>query len=106
MNLPQAKADSSLFAKIMQIVLDVLAIAAFCGYLLYILAKLIIRLVRKIANWLRNREESPVILNENGLVDEKQSLYGKNLRKLADRFMNRAKKPVRQGSALQQASRR
>lgn len=87
-------APEGLFDKIIRIVMDVMAvllIAAFTVYFLYVITKLIIKLVRKIAKWLANREAVPVILNENGLVDEKQSLYGKNLKNIADRFLNRAR---------------
>ncbi|HEX2927418.1 MAG TPA: hypothetical protein VHP38_14360 [Ruminiclostridium sp.] len=94
-NFPAPEAASpGLFDKIMRIVLDVMAvalIAAFTLYLFYVIAKLIIKLVRKIAKWLGNKEKAPAILNENGLIDEKQSLYGRNIKNIADRFLSRAR---------------
>ncbi len=92
--LPGVKASSSLFDQILKVVLDVLAIiliAVFTAYLLYTIAKLIIKLIRSIAGWLANREAAAIIINENGLIDEKQSLYGKNLKKITNRFVNRAR---------------
>ncbi|WES35152.1 hypothetical protein P0092_03995 [Ruminiclostridium papyrosolvens DSM 2782] len=91
---PEAKASSSLFEQILKIVLDVLAIiliVVFTVYLLYTITKLITKLIRSIAGWLANREATAIIINENGLIDEKQSLYGKNLKKITNRFLDRAK---------------
>ncbi|WP_242855576.1 hypothetical protein [Ruminiclostridium josui] len=79
-----AKASSSLFDEILKVILDIFAvilIAAFTVYILYTIAKLIIKLVRGIIRWLANRESAAIIVNENGLIDEKQSLYGKNIKK-------------------------
>ncbi|AEY64939.1 hypothetical protein [Clostridium sp. BNL1100] len=91
---PGVKPTSSLFEQILKVVLDVLAIvliAAFTIYLLYTISKLIIKLIRSIAGWLANREAAAIIINENGLIDEKQSLYGKNIKKITNGFLNRAR---------------
>ncbi len=91
---PGVKPTSSFFEQILKVVLDVLAIiliAVFTAYLLYTIAKLIIKLIRSIAGWLANREAAAIIINENGLIDEKQSLYGKNLKKITNGFLNRAR---------------
>lgn len=91
---PGVKASSGLFDEILKVVLDVLAvilIAGFTIYFVYGITKLIIKLVRSIARWLGNREASAVIISENGLIDEKQSLYGKNLKNITGRFLNRAR---------------
>ncbi|ACL76864.1 hypothetical protein [Ruminiclostridium cellulolyticum] len=91
---PGVKASSGLFDEILKVVLDVLAvilIAGFTIYFVYGITKLIIQLVRNIARWLGNREASAVIVSENGLIDEKQSLYGKNLKNITGRFLNRAR---------------
>ncbi len=92
--LSGAKASSGLFDQIIKVVLDVLAtivIVAFIFYLLYKITKLVIKLIRSIARWLANREAAAEIINENGLIDEKQSLYGKNMKKITDSLLNKAR---------------
>lgn len=92
---PGVKESSSLFDEILRVVLDVFAvilIAAFTIYLFYTITKLVIKLIRNIAGWLSNREAAAVIVNENGLIDEKQSLYGKNIKKITHRFLDRARR--------------
>ncbi len=91
---PGVKPTSSLFEQILKVVFDVLAIiliAAFTIYFLYTITKLLIKLIRNIARWLANREAAAVIVKENGLIDEKQSLYGKNVKKITNKLLNRAR---------------
>jgi hypothetical protein len=78
--------DPSTFEKIIQIIKDVLAIAivvALIGLFIYFFAKAIINLVRSVINWFRKGEHKVQRYYENGHVDEKQSLYNKNLSNMA-----------------------
>jgi hypothetical protein len=86
--------NTSLFEKITQVLIYTIAavaILAFIALVMYTVVKCLIKLIDIIKKWLGNREEISAIYRENGHIDEKQSLYGKNLKNMADRLRNAAK---------------
>lgn len=85
--------ETSLLERIVQIVTDVLIIAmvvAFVGFTIYLIIKAFIKLIQKIINWLKNGEQEVQRDYEDGHVDEKQSLYNKNLNNIAKNIRQKA----------------
>lgn len=90
---PEGSAPPSLFDKIINVLIYIIAIAilaAGIGFLLYKLTRLIIKLIRKLVNWLKTGEQAVDTVTEFGHTDEKQSIFADNLRNFARDFYSRA----------------
>jgi sugar-specific transcriptional regulator TrmB len=66
-------------------------IAAILGYAIYALTKWFIKVIKRFLNWLKNKEQYTLRVYENGHVDEKESLYNKNLKRLAKKISKATK---------------
>ncbi len=91
--LEMEQAEPSLLQRIIQLVTDVLIVAivvAFVGFTIYFIVKAFIKLIQKILNWFRNGEQAVKRYYEDGHVDEKQSLYNKNLNNIAKNIRQKA----------------
>ena len=71
-------AHPSIFDKIIN-VLSIIIFIALILLAIYIFTKTIIKLVKQIINWFRKGEKKVQRYYENGHIDEKHSLYNKNL---------------------------
>jgi len=81
--------DPSTFDMIVQAILSVLSViivAFLIGFAIYFIAKMIIKLVIRIINWFKNGEQTALQFSEDGHVDEKQSLYNRNLKNMGKRL--------------------
>ncbi len=66
-------------------------IVAILGYAIYALTKWLIKVIMRFFNWLKNKEQYTLRVYENGHVDEKESLYNKNLKRMVKKISNTAK---------------
>ncbi len=85
--------EPSLFERIIKAIIEVLIIAitiAFIGLIIYSIVRALLATVKKIINWFRNGEQSVQRYYEDGHIDEKQSLYNKNLNNLINKIRQRA----------------
>jgi hypothetical protein len=86
--------DPSTFDKIVQAILtvfSVIIIVALICFIIYFIAKKIIKLIKWIINWLKNGEQTYFLSTEDGHIDERHSLYNRNLRNMAKRLRDRVK---------------
>ncbi len=84
--------EPSLFQRIIEAITRVLIIAvtvAFIALIIYFIARAIINTVKNIINWFRNGEKAVQRYYEDGHIDEKQSIYNKNLNKMVNKIRQR-----------------
>lgn len=85
--------EPSMIQRIIQAIIQVLIIAitiAFIALLIYLIVRALFAMVKKIINWLRNGEQAVQRYYEDGHIDEKQSLYNKNLNNILNKIRQRA----------------
>ncbi|PYG87309.1 hypothetical protein LY28_02214 [Ruminiclostridium sufflavum DSM 19573] len=86
-------AEPSMLQRIIEAVVKVLIIAALLSLAIltvYFFIRSVIKLIIRITNWLRNGERITDRSYEDGHIDEKQSLYRRNLINMARKVSKRA----------------
>lgn len=90
--LPKVDAkDPSTFDMIVQAIISILSviiIVALIGFIIYFISKMIIKLIRRIIDWFKNGEQGVLQFSEDGHIDERQSLYNRNLKNMAKKLRN------------------
>ncbi|QNU68055.1 hypothetical protein EHE19_006335 [Ruminiclostridium herbifermentans] len=93
MPLQMEQAEQSLLGRIIQAITEVLILIitiAFIGFVIYSIFKALLAMVKKIINWFKKGEQSVERYYEDGHIDEKQSLYNKNINNLLNKIRQRA----------------
>lgn len=86
--------EPSLFTMIVNAVLYAMGAAlvlALAGLGVYLLSKFVVRLVKSLIHWLNHEQERTLRIYESGHVDEKESLYTRNLKKLVGKLEDTAR---------------
>lgn len=91
--LDTEQSDPSMLQKIIQVIIEVLiaiVVVAFVVFLIYLIIKTIFKLIKRIISWFKKDEKTVQKFYEDGHVDEKQSLYNKNLNNLVNNIRDKA----------------
>lgn len=93
MPIEMEQTEPSLLQRIIHIIIVVLVIAitiALIVFIIYSIVRALLAMVKKIINWFRNGELAVQRYYEDGHIDEKQSLYNKNLNNMINKIRKRA----------------